>query len=306
MLARILRLMLAGEILFLALLVAYVGRKYGWSDTQSGLVLLGLALSGRAGLIAITFAYGWIYRSKRSTEQRIGLVTALGMMVKEYLAFVALFSLIQPFERWFMGGERLRRVAGNDLPVLLVHGYTCNRGAWWWMRRRLEKAGLCVATVNLEPMYASIDDYVDGLRQRIEEVCRDTGAQRLTLVAHSMGGLACRAYLARHGAGRVAQVMTLGTPHRGSEIARIALGRNGRQMEPDSPWLKALAARDLPKGLETTAIYSLHDNFVMPQERGAIEGWRLYPVVGIGHLAMGFSPRIAREIVGAIRDLSKP
>ena len=77
-------------------------------------------------------------------------------------------------------------------------------------------------------------------------------------------------------------------------------------MEPDSPWLKALAARDLPKGLETTAIYSLHDNFVMPQERGAIEGWRLYPVVGIGHFAMGFSPRIAREIVGAIRDLSKP
>jgi triacylglycerol lipase len=185
--------------------------------------------------------------------------------------------------------------------VLLVHGYTCNRGSWWWMRRRLEKAGLAVATLNLEPMYGAIDDYVATLRQRIEEVCRDTGAQRLTLVAHSMGGLACRAYLARHGAGRVAKVITLGTPHRGSEIARIAPGRNGRQMEPDSPWLNALAAKDLPKGVETTAIYSLHDNFVMPQERGSIEGWQLRPVIGLGHLTMGFSPRIADEIVAAIR-----
>jgi triacylglycerol lipase len=302
MVARILRLILAAELLFLALLVAYAGRELGWTDLQSGLALLGLALGGRAGFVGVTFAYGWAYRTARTPEQRIGFVTTLGMAVKEYLAFVALFSVIQPFERWFMGGERLRRVAGREMPVLLVHGYTCNRGAWWWMRRRLEKAGFSVATVNLEPMYAGIDDYVETLARRVEEVCKATGARRLTLVAHSMGGLVCRAYLARHGAVRVAKLVTLGTPHRGSEIARIALGRNGRQMEPDSPWLQALAARGLPSGVEATAIYSPHDNFVMPQDRATIEGWRLRPVTGMGHLAMGFSPRIADEILAAIRD----
>lgn len=304
MTARILRLLLAVEVLCLALLVAVLGREYGWSDAQSALALVALMLGGRAAFIGATFACGWAFRMARSGEQRIGFLAALGMMVKEVLAFVALFSVIQPFERWFMGGERLRRCAGRDLPVLLVHGYTCNRGAWWWMRRRLERAGLGVATLNLEPMYAGIDDYVETLHRRIEEVCRDAGSQQLTLVAHSMGGLVCRAYLARHGAARVAQVVTIGTPHRGSEIARIAPGRNGRQMEPDSPWLRALAAKGLPPGVAATAIYSLHDNFVMPQQCATMEGWRPEPVAGIGHLAMGFSPRIANTILAAIRGYS--
>jgi hypothetical protein len=99
--------------------------------------------------------------------------------------------------------RRCRQAAGRPgarPPVLLVHGYGCSRAAWWWLRRRLEGAGWTVATISLEPIYGSIDDYVEPLARRIDAVLAETGAERLLLVGHSMGGLVARAYLQRYGA----------------------------------------------------------------------------------------------------------
>jgi triacylglycerol lipase len=221
-------------------------------------------------------------------------------MADEYVAFIAMFTVIQPFERWFMGAERVRRLGRGEAPVLLVHGYGCNRGVWWRLRRRLEAAGWCVATLNLEPIYGSIDDYVEPLRVRVESVCAQTGAQQVILVSHSMGGLACRAYLARHGAKRVAKLVTLGAPHRGSLLARIGLGSNARQMEPGSPWIEALGQKGLPPGLAAVSIYSVHDNFVMPQEAQRLEGADNQPTAGVGHLALLFSRRVGDGVIAAL------
>lgn len=301
MTARILRLALAVELLLYALVTAYAGREAGWSEAQSAAALLALILGVRAGVIGVTFAYGWAYRSPRPPSQRIGPIATLRMMAEEYVAFIAMFTLIQPFERWFMGAERVRRLGRGEAPLLLVHGYGCNRGAWWRLRRRLKAAGRCVATLNLEPIYGSIDDYVEPLRVRVESLCAQTGAQQVILLSHSMGGLACRAYLARHGAERVAKLVTLGAPHRGSILARIGLGRNARQMEPGSPWLAALGDKGLPAGLAVVSIYSVHDNFAMPQDAQRLEGADNQPVAGLGHLALLFSPRVSAAVIAALR-----
>jgi triacylglycerol lipase len=300
MIARILRVSLALEILFYAVVTALLGRASGWSDGQVAAALLALLLGLRLGVVAVTFAFGWIYRSPRAAEQRIGILSAVRMFVEEYLALLVLFVVIQPFERWFMGAERLRPVKPGEAPVLLVHGYCCNRGSWWWLRPQLERAGRCVATLNLEPMYGSIATYVEPLRKRIEALRTETGAERIVLVGHSMGGLACRAYLARCGAGSVSKLVTLGSPHGGSELARYGLGRNARQMEPDNAWLSALNREGSPKDLPAVSIYGFHDNFVMPQERQRLDGARNSGVGGIGHLALLFSPRLRDELVKAI------
>lgn len=301
MTARILRLALAVELLFYAFVTGYAGGELGWSEAQSAGAMLLLMLGTRAGIVAVTFAYGWTYRSPRPAGLQIGVFSALRMMLEEYAAFVVLFVAIQPFERWFMGAERLRPLAKGEFPILLVHGYCCNRGVWWRLRRRLEQAGSCVATVNLEPMYGSIDDYVEPLRRRIEALCAETGAQRVVLVAHSMGGIACRAYLSRYGAARAAKLVTLASPHHGSEIARIGPGRNARQVEPGSAWLRALEQKGLPAGLPVACIYSVHDNFVMPQDSNRLEGAENRPFAGVGHLAMMFSRRIGAALVAALK-----
>ena len=62
-----------------------------------------------------------------------------------------------------------------------------------------------------------------------------TGAARVIMVGHRMGGLASRADLRRHGSDRVARLIRPGSPHHGSGIAHLGPGRNARLMTLGAP-----------------------------------------------------------------------
>jgi pimeloyl-ACP methyl ester carboxylesterase len=115
-----------------------------------------------------------------------------------------------------------------------------------------------------------------------------------------MGGLVSRAYLRRHGAARVAKLVTLGSPHHGSRLAVLGLGENGRQMIPGSAWLAGLNAPGAVPLPETVSLYSCQDNYVMPQDSSVLDGARVVPLAGIGHLEMAFSPEIERRLLAEL------
>jgi len=291
MLATCLRLFLALEVVLYFTLAL---RCFDASPAGAALAAVGGVLLLRALLTALTYVWAW---ACRSPAPRLSVLQAARMVLAEYAAFVANFVLIFPFEAWWMGRDRLPPASGRP-PLLLIHGYGCSRGAWWWLRRRLEAAGWTVATINLEPIYTSIDNYVEPLAQRIDAVLAETGATQLILVGHSMGGLVARAYLQRHGAPRVARLVTLGTPHAGSRLGSIGMGENARQMTQGSAWLAALAHEPAPP--ETVVIYSPHDNYVMPQANLQLPGASHRVLDGLGHLAMLFSPRVADALLAAL------
>lgn len=263
------------------------------SWAASAIVAAGAIFALRAIVIATTWAFARAYPSPART---LTIGESLHMIIGEYLAFLLIFVLILPFERLWMGRDRMRPCSR---PLLLVHGYNCSRGVWWLMRHRLETAGHTVATVSLVPPYTSIDKLVPLLGQRIETVCKDTGADRVVLVAHSMGGLVCRSYLARHGSDRVERLVTIASPHSGSELARIGVGKNAREMEPGSRWLKDLARAGLP--VPAVAIRTPHDNFVMPQDNQRLPGAIDVALEGIGHLAVLLAKRTTTELIAACR-----
>jgi len=114
------------------------------------------------------------------------------------------------------------------------------------------------------------------------------------LVAHSMGGLACRAYLRRHGRGKVGRLITLGSVHCGTRLARLGLGPNARQMQIGNPWLIALGATNavhLPPGLLQFSVITTTTFFRKRQDRR----WRvprIIAIAGVSHVGMAFSPAI--------------
>jgi triacylglycerol lipase len=66
------------------------------------------------------------------------------------------------------------------------------------------------------------------LKQRVEEALSQTGAQKVHIIAHSMGGLDARHMIVDLGmAERVASLTTIGTPHRGTVLADHALNHGG-------------------------------------------------------------------------------
>lgn len=298
MAARQFRWLLFGELLGYFLLGNWLASSAGWTPGQAA----GLAVAGFFGvrlfIVLLTFVLMLQGRGAVPAELRIGPFGTLRMVLEEYLGFVVLFSLIQPFEAFWLGPDRLAHCAARRTPLLLIHGYQCNRGFWFWLRPRLEAAGWTVATHSLEPVFSDIDAYAAGIARRIDEVLAATGAPQVILVGHSMGGLACRAYLRRHGTEKVARLITLGSPHHGTLLAPLGLGPNARQMRIDSPWLRTLAA---PLPPASVSIYSCHDNYVFPQQAcSALDGATNVAIGGVSHLGMAFSPRVLGNLVEAL------
>lgn len=255
----------------------------GWPWPGALAFALGAMALVRVLINGLTWA---IARWLHSPAAPLGRARTLAMVLREYGVFVLLFGLIQPFERLWLGADRLRPHA---LPIVLVHGYLCNRGCWWWLRRRLQAGGQVVATLTLEPPWGDIDGFADQLHQRVQQVCAATGAAQVMLVGHSMGGLVSRACLARHGSERIAGLVTIATPHQGSTLAVLGIGRDAAQMRRGSPWLRDLGQRRV--GVPFVSIRTPQDNFVMPQDGQRHPDALDEPLPGVGHMAALMDPR---------------
>ncbi len=300
MAARQFQLLLLAEFLVYGLLGGWLVARAGWSAAHAAGLALGIFLALRLIVVMLTFFLSVLGAARDSEPVGLSPLLPLRVIAAEFGAMVLLFGMAIPFERIWLAPDRLGHCAARRTPLLLIHGYQCNRGFWFWLRRKLEAIGWTVATHDLEPVYAGIDDYSEGIARRIEQVLVATGAVQVILVGHSMGGLASRAYLRRYGAGKVAKLVTLGTPHQGSYLARFGLGVNARQMRIGSLWLAELAANEtLPPG--SVSISSQHDSYVRPGfSRLAPGGGRDVVVRGVGHLGLVLSSAVFARLQEAL------
>ena len=111
--------------------------------------------------------------------------------------------------------------------------------------------------VNLEPVFCTIDAYVPTVEAAVSRLEASTGRAPL-LVCHSMGVGGC-AWLQAHQADhRIFRVVTIGTPHHGTWMARFGLAPNTRQMRQLCEWLDSLARKEPPNRLERFRCYYGH------------------------------------------------
>ena len=195
--------------------------------------------------------------------------------------------------------------------VVFIHGLICNRGFWTpWMKRLQGKGGdqrpHAFSAISLEPVFVSIDDYVDQIEQAVLHVTKASGLPPI-LVCHSMGGLAARAWLNRQTeARRVHHVVTIGTPHQGTWLARFAQGTSGRQMRQGSDWLRQLDQMPVNNGsVRFTCWYSNCDNIVFPSSTAMLAGADNRFVPGAAHLQLAFLPEVMRETLDMIMQNPK-
>jgi triacylglycerol esterase/lipase EstA (alpha/beta hydrolase family) len=122
------------------------------------------------------------------------------------------------------------------------------------------------------------------------------------LVCHSMGGLAARAWLRAMSAdARVHHVITIGSPHHGTWIARFSQLTNGRQMRLQSEWLQRLEqAVDPRRNALFTCWYSNCDNIAFPASTGSLPGADNRLVRGAAHVDLGFHREVMAESLARI------
>ena len=185
-------------------------------------------------------------------------------------------------------------------PLVLVHGFMCNRGLWTVWLQALTRQGVVFTTVNLEPMLGSIDDHATQIENAVQRAHAAAGGIPPVVVAHSMGGLAVRAWMrATPGADRrVARVITVGTPHNGTWLARWGYGQNARQMRLASPWLAALAAAEpAERRALFTCWHSCGDNIVFPHLTATLPGADNRHMAAVGHVALLDQPEVLAHVL---------
>lgn len=267
------------------------------------LALLAALLAVSAGLFALSvilsFAIAWYERVNDdpavAAQRRHAL--AIRLLISEFAALV-LTLLLRPLG-WLP--LRLPKGPGRQPPVILLHGLFQNRSCLLPLTWRLRRAGFDRIVAINTPAWLELETLTDRLRQAVDAVRAATGAEHIHLVGHSMGGIIARNYLQSGTGGRpVARCVTLGSPHRGSKLAPFAVSRLGRSLLPGSPLLARLNATPLPAGVRFTAIYSRHDNIIVPMESARLEGAENIELTEIGHTAMLFSRRTAEAVLAAL------
>lgn len=278
------------------------------ADVALVLALL-IVLLCRTAIAANNFVLSFYHRSPTPAPLRLTPVQRAALFLEELAATLAnsSWTLLSRSPRAWQAPAR----AGVPpaLPVLLVHGYGGNGAYWTLLAARLKQAHVSYAAIDLEPMTAAIDDYAAQLAEAVETLKRRSGAARVIIVAHSMGGLAARAYLRQYGQAGVARLITLGTPHHGTGLAGFGIGSNAAQMarvgrgEQGRPgaWLLSLAAmEDEARRALVTSIFSHHDNIVAPQTSARLAGAKNIELGGVGHVALGRARRVLDRVLEEI------
>jgi len=121
------------------------------------------------------------------------------------------------------------QICKTKYPILMVHGVFFRDyeylNYWGRIPSELEKNGATIFYGNHNSASA-VEESAGELAQRIRQIVKETGCEKVNIIAHSKGGLDCRQALAKEGvAPYVASLTTVNTPHRGCEFADYLLSK---------------------------------------------------------------------------------
>jgi pimeloyl-ACP methyl ester carboxylesterase len=205
---------------------------------------------------------------------------------------------------WF-AHRHLRATPATGEPVVVcLHGIYHNPAAFLAIRPALMRAGFRHILV---PGYGSLSGDFEAVTARLLAVLRREIPPQapLILVGHSLGGLFARRLMAEPDmAGRVRAAVTLGSPHHGSKLTALSIGRLGRSFMPSGPLPALLARLPDPPGAALLALVSPVDNMVIPLSGLEIPrpAWRTETTRPVSHETMLYHPAVIARAVAFVRE----
>jgi triacylglycerol esterase/lipase EstA (alpha/beta hydrolase family) len=265
-----------------------------WSTTGRLLGTVGSALGGAA---------------VKSGQAMVDAYQAVDPSARKHLAQLPVMGLTMLTPR----GKAVEPLPDDGhRPIVLVHGLAGHPGNFLTLRQYLSmkgrKRGWAVdfgSAESIDLMAAMLGDFLATIIERND---LDDDVQ-FDIVAHSMGGLVTRLLLEDPAiAQRIATVVTLGTPHSGSYMARLGGTTPTTQLRPGSPLLERLKGQEpwdaQPGRPRLVALWSAEDMIVMPGEGGQLPGAENLEMPGYTHYSYFLDPkcwRLVHEVLLGVR-----
>jgi triacylglycerol lipase len=160
--------------------------------------------------------------------------------------------------------------------VVLVHGIFDTGDVFRKMSDSLKAEGFSTFTPDLAPNSGrkGLDHLAHQLRDYVE--LHLPLHEKFFLIGFSMGGLICRYYLQNlDGISRVGKFISLSAPHNGSLLAYVLPHRGGRQMRPNSDFLKDLNRAPVGlQGLRPVSMWTPFDLMILPASSSKMPEFR--------------------------------
>jgi len=193
--------------------------------------------------------------------------------------------------------------------VVLVHGVWMNGWDMTLLRHRLHKAGFNAIQFSYPSVTKNLRWNTEGLQQFVSVL----DAENIHFVAHSLGGLLVRRLFHDFPRQKPGRVVTLGTPHCGSYVARqlnqcewgkLLLGKSLQYglLGDTPPWdsgrdIGVIAGdRSIGIGKLLTHLPKPNDGTVMLAET-QLPGMTDYLVMPVNHIGMLFSKAVADQVI---------
>jgi triacylglycerol lipase len=225
------------------------------------------------------------------------------------VSIVLLLVLVSPAG----AAKRVTTVSEKD-PVVFVHGFTGSSSSYDDMKQWLVSQGWpsnYLFAIQYSDTTGSNVKNAYELQSFIKNVLRQTKASKVDIVAHSMGGLSTRYYVKYlDGAQNVDDVITLGSPHHGTNSSYFGLWTEGaREMVPGSAFLNDLNSVDeTPNGsdsvsvIQYTSIFSSADTVINPYTSSIIDGADNVEISGVSHSGLLTESSVRPLILNGLQD----
>jgi triacylglycerol esterase/lipase EstA (alpha/beta hydrolase family) len=197
--------------------------------------------------------------------------------------------------------------------VLLVPGYGGSTTGLDELAGVLRRHGKDATVVHLPgDGRGDLDAQAKTLGSAVNAALARTHASSVDVIGYSAGGVVARLWVRDHGGGSLARrVITLGSPHHGTDLASVAgsvlpgaCPTACQQLAGDSPLLAALNAGDeTPAGPTFVSIWTDRDEVVIPADSASLAGALDITVQSIcandrvGHSELPTDPNVAAMVV---------
>ncbi|PTX64365.1 lipase (class 2) [Melghirimyces profundicolus] len=213
-------------------------------------------------------------------------------------------------------------------PVVLVPGtFETMAQNWAVLAPFLSKKGYCVYALNYGfskagPSTGPIEESASELKAFVEQVLAHTGAEKVSIVGHSQGGMMPRYYLKfLGGAGNVEDLIGLAPSNHGTEgLAGLKATWPAvdlfscaacRQQQAGSEFLRKLnEGEEAPGSVSYTVVATRTDEVVVPCTSGFLKGppsrvanitlQDVYPYDQVEHLGIPYDPHAFQFVLDAL------
>ncbi|HVF74634.1 MAG TPA: triacylglycerol lipase [Acidimicrobiales bacterium] len=136
-------------------------------------------------------------------------------------------------------------------PILFVHGWNSNSSTWTTMIGRFQADGWASNELYNWQYNTSQSNATTAqqIATKVNEILAATGATKVDIISHSMGGLSSRYYSKNlGGSAKIDEWVSLGGPNHGTDTANFCFSTACTEMRLNSTFTKNLNATDETPG----------------------------------------------------------